>query len=458
MSFPQSVAIGIAGCVVLFLGDIIYNLFLNPLSKYPGPRRCAVSRLFVTYQLLRGTQVQWIHELHQKYGQVVRVAPDQLSFTDERAWADICGSTRAAPYGMPKDERLNDLVGGETINPDATKSRAEQKHSQLRQAFAPALTKSALRKQEEVIHSHVDSLIQEVLHRGQAGKEPLNMVDMFNFTAYNIFSDLFLGDPFDLFADPKYRPWVHSTHNFAKATIAMGALQHFGVVRYILAFIIRHFGKKHRDAFMSVCVDRFDRRAARQTDRPDLFHFATSGKKQHQFPLKDMRDFSPFLMIAGGETTPTSLSGILFHLLHQPEKFERLVHEIRSSFKTDEEMSMDKVFQLKYLTACIDEGLRVYPPVPAGLERVVPKGGAPIAGEIIPGGTVVLVPHYAMFHDKRNFTLPDEFLPERWLLDADPEFAKDRKNALQPFSVGPHSCFGKEYVFVSHREPFQTQC
>lgn len=154
----------------------------------------------------------------------MRVAPDQLSFTDERAWSDIGGSTPAAKYGMPKDERLNDLVGGDTINPNPTKSKSEQKHTQMRSAFAPGLTKAALRQQDPLIQKHVNEFIDEVRIRGSSGQQPLNIVEMFNFLAYNIFSDLFLGDPFNLFKDPTYVPWVHSIKGFAKATMSMGSL------------------------------------------------------------------------------------------------------------------------------------------------------------------------------------------------------------------------------------------
>lgn len=423
---------------------MFYHLFLNPLSRFPGPRHLAASRLFLTRRLLNGTQAHWIARLHEEYGPIVRVAPDQLSFTDERAWNDVCGSTPAAKYGMEKDERLNELVGGETLNPDPNISKADQKHTQMRRAFAPGLTKAALRQQEYLIQGHVNELIDEVKTRGLCGQKPINVVDMYNFLAYNIFSNLFLGESLDLLKDDKYVPWVHSMLGFARATIAMGALQHYFVMRYILAFIIKRFGKKPRDAFMNVCFERFDRRVQRKTDHPDLFYFATKEKKASQLPLKDMREFSPFLMIAGGETTPTLLSGLTNFLLTHPEKMARLTKEVRGAFQSDEDITMANLFKLEYLNACIEEALRVYPPIAAGVERVVPRGGAPVAGHHIPGGTVVLVPDLAMFHYSKNFARPKEFIPERWLPDAGEEFAKDRHQCHKPFSVGPHACFGQE--------------
>ena len=109
-------------------------------------------------------------------------------------------------------------------------------------------------------------------------------------------------------------------------------------------------------------------------------------------------------------------------------------------------MTMESLLRLQYLGVCIEETLRLYPPIAAGVERVVPKSGAPIAGRFIPGGTIVLVAQYATHHQPRNFARTNEWIPERWLPDADAEFLADRKNASRPFSVGPQSCFGQEYV------------
>lgn len=50
-----------------------------------------------------------------------------------------------------------------------------------------------------------------------------------------------------------------------------------------------------------------------------------------------------------------------------------------------------------------------------------------------------------MFHSPRNFTDPDEFIPERWLDGEESRrFANDRVQAFQPFSVGPRNCLGKK--------------
>ena len=393
----------------------------------------------MTYHILSGSQAQWIRALHDEYGHVVRIGPNDVSYTDERAWQDVLGSTQSAKYGMEKDESLAKLIGDEMANPNSAIPHADQKHTRMRRAFAPALTKHALRLQTPMIRSHVDEFVHEINQRLSG---PVDMVDMYGFCVYNLFTDLFLGEPLDLFRSSKYHPWVRSFTGFAKGTTMMGALHHFPIMRYILKAVLLTVGKSQRDAFLGVCFERFDRRLTTTTDRPDLLHFAMGDKKQ--LSVQELRDFAPFLIIGGGETTPSLLSGLTFLLLKNEKKLARLTQEIRSSFTDDEQMTMEKLFQMPYLSACIEEALRVYAPVAGAVERVVPRGGASILGQRVPQGTLVTLCHHAIYHVSGNFSFPDDFVPERWLPEADAVFAEDRKNALKPFSLGNQGCIGQE--------------
>ncbi|KAL9037188.1 MAG: hypothetical protein Q9214_005810 [Letrouitia sp. 1 TL-2023] len=340
---------------------------------------------------------------------------------------------------MEKDESLAKLIGDEMANPNPAVPHAEQKHTRMRRAFAPALTKHALKLQSSMILGHVDELIDEICQKLSA---PVDMVDMYAFCVYNIFTDLFLGESLDLFKSSKYHPWVGSFTSFAKGTTMMGALHHFPALRYILKAVLLTVGKSQRDAFLGVCFERFDRRLAANTDRPDLLHFAMGEKKQ--LSTQELRDFAPFLIIGGGETTPTLLSGLTYLLLKHEKKLARLSLEIRSSFTDDKQMTMENLFQMPYLSACIEEALRIYPPIAGAVERVVPKGGASVLGQKVPQGTLVTLCHHAMYHESRNFHSPDEFVPERWLAEASKEFVGDRKSALKPFSFGNQACIGQE--------------
>lgn len=92
--------------------------------------------------------------------------------------------------------------------------------------------------------------------------------------------------------------------------------------------------------------------------------------------------------------------------------------------------------------ACLKEAMRRYPPVPGAMPRVVPKGGAHIAGHFVPEGTTVSVAQYPMFNSSRNISDPFSFKPERFI---EPEkFPGDRLDAVNAFSLGPRDCIGKK--------------
>jgi hypothetical protein len=74
---------------------VVYNLFFHPLRKFPGPLLQRASAIPWAVQLVSGVQALRTQQLHAKYGNVVRIGPNHLSFTDPAAWKDIYGHKSA---------------------------------------------------------------------------------------------------------------------------------------------------------------------------------------------------------------------------------------------------------------------------------------------------------------------------------------------------------------------------
>jgi cytochrome P450 len=110
------------------------------------------------------------------------------------------------------------------------------------------------------------------------------------------------------------------------------------------------------------------------------------------------------LVVAGSETTATTLAGIMNYLLKDMTVMEPLVQEIRGSFASSSEITPDRVAQLPYLTAVIEEGLRLCQPVPLGSPRKVPRGGATVCGHWLPENVSAGIPF-------RLFFIPPFFPP-----------------------------------------------
>ena len=151
----------------------------------------------------------------------------------------------------------------------------------------------------------------------------------------------------------------------------------------------------------------------------------------------------------GTETTATALSGVTYHLLKTPAAMKELVEEIRTTFTDFDDVTLEAVARLKYLDAVLREGLRMYPPVPIGLPRRTPPEGCIICDKYVPGGTSIAASHFATYRMSQNFRDAYEFHPERWL--GDPTYKDDNLDAVEPFSVGPRNCLGKNLAWHEMR-------
>lgn len=103
-------------------------------------------------------------------------------------------------------------------------------------------------------------------------------------------------------------------------------------------------------------------------------------------PLEEIRQNASLLIIAGSETTATALAGATYLLCTNPEAMSKLATEIRSAFPSENEINLLSVQKLKYLSAVLDEALRMFSPIPGPALRRVKAGGDVFCGHFLPEG------------------------------------------------------------------------
>lgn len=164
----------------------------------------------------------------------------------------------------------------------------------------------------------------------------------------------------------------------------------------------------------------------------------------------------------------TATTGTLFYLVHNSHALERLTSELREKFpfsKTERdkcpiEFASPQLQRITYLFACIDESMRLSPPVPSILPRRVGPGGMVVDGEFFVGGTDLGIPHYSMHRNEEIFTDPLVYNPERWLdstsLAAEKRGGGEGGNlragagqalGFTPFGAGRSACIGKYMAY-----------
>lgn len=156
--------------------------------------------------------------------------------------------------------------------------------------------------------------------------------------------------------------------------------------KLLLKFMPKSIAAK-RDASQQMIREKVLRRRERSPAYTDFFTHLLQAEKKGQMDLKDLCLQAETLVIAGSETTATLLSGATYYLLANPPVLAKLVKEVRSSFKTYEEINLAGVNGLVYMLACLNESFRLYPPAPlAQQRRITPSSGAMIAGCFMPCG------------------------------------------------------------------------
>ncbi|PYI08317.1 cytochrome P450 [Aspergillus sclerotiicarbonarius CBS 121057] len=451
----NSLSIAISLLLIYPISRIIYNVFFSPLRHVPGPITWSATRLPFIWALLRGTIVHDFETLHRKYGPIVRTAPDEVSFASGDAWTDIYAS-RPDDQQFPKDPVWWRKQPGK---PDSLLSAiSPSKHAHMRKLLAPAFTPRAVRTQEDVLQKYVALLVDRIRAQVEAGGKGGTEMDMgpwFNFTTFDIFGDLGFGESFDCLRHSRYHPWIALLFGSVKAASFVAAARYYPLVESLLMKCIpRSLEEKGNQHYQQI-VDKVDRRLSWEVQRPDIMSHLIDEGGQVAFPRGELNSTFMILTTTGSETTATVLTGILAYLVDQPEAMGHLVGEIRREFQPSREISLSAVSNLPYLTAVIQEGLRLCPPVPWMLPRQVPAGGSTVCGTWLPGGTPVSLQAYSLNRDPLRFHAAASFIPERWLSDASTNpaspFYHDDRPAVQPFSMGPRSCLGQHLAWAEMR-------
>lgn len=423
---------------------VIYNVYFHPLRKYPGPKLAAATGLVYFYHLMLGNEAGWTTEMHMKYGEVVRIGPDRLTYISPQAWKDISGPGAGKRLENTKDSSsLGQNIHG-YFSMGAEPDTAI--HRQRRRIYAPAFSERAVKLQEPLILGYVSSLLRIVKNNATSKPDAgFDIVKLLNCTTFDVMADLSFGEPLGLLEQSEYTPWVAALFgNLMKVSVSRLAREYKFFDLLIKAFTPKSVIEGAHSHY-NHSYDRVVKRMGRGIDigKPDITKLVLEKKEKNDVEidlgLHQMTTDAASFMLAGTETSATLLSGLLYLLLKHPERMQRLQADIRALDKKD--LRLEPLYRLPFMTACISEAFRIYPPVAIPLFRITPKGGNKICDDWIPERTRVGIPHYAAYHSPLNFKDPESFIPERWLPGTG--YDDDRKDVLHPFSHGPRNCIGQ---------------
>jgi cytochrome P450 len=197
---------------------------------------------------------------------------------------------------------------------------------------------------------------------------------------------------------------------------------------------------RNRDAIRAVLLDEIARRRAEGTaGRTDILSLLVDARDEQGAPMSDeeLLDEMFTLLMAGQETTATSLAWVFYHLLRHPDALAKLRAEL-ARVVGDGPVEAQHLPQLEYLDAITKESARLTPVATNVMRRLnVP---ARIGGLDLPAGVNVSACIYATHHRADLWPDPERFQPERFVgVRASP-------NTFFPFGGGVRRCLGAAFA------------
>ncbi|GAA2247207.1 cytochrome P450 [Kitasatospora cystarginea] len=196
-----------------------------------------------------------------------------------------------------------------------------------------------------------------------------------------------------------------------------------------------------------VCDEIIARRRTRDGEREtdDLLGLlaAARGEDGEQLDPAELRDQVLVFLLAGHETTSTSLTFALQLLGLHPEEQARARAEADELLGDGRRPRASDLAELPYLTQVLKEAMRLYPAAPAIGRRSVAE--SVVDGVVIPAGADVLVVPYSVHRHPLHWAEPERFDPERFTPERE---AARHRYAWFPFGGGPRACIGQHFSML----------
>lgn len=421
----------ISGAAALFLVAYIITRLSSATAKIPGPFVSNFTSLVLKWQELNANRTVYIHELHKRYGPVVRVAPNEVSFTSIAAVKEIYGSGGSG-YDKTEFYNLFQVYGKRTMFSTLVKGD----HAKRRRMIGDRYANSNVMKAAPLagIKERSSKFLQHCV------ESPERTADVFRalhaYACDCVTHQLFHPYGSNCLQDKQDEEMMHQVA--ADDSLQNRLVQYYSPVLHNLGSKVLASFAKPRSIPLA---DNFVIENAQQNGAASFTVLNRLKEKDSVLDTMDMAAECLDHMAAGIDTTGDVLCFLMWEL-SQPRsiKYQRL---LREEFLRKTDMPFD---ELPMLDAVLNEGLRCFPAIPMSLPRYVPQGGRVIDGFTLAEKTVVSCQAMSVHRINDDvFPEPDKFHPERWLAA---EGDADRRRHQWAFSSGGRGCVGKHLAMV----------
>ncbi|CAH0058651.1 unnamed protein product [Clonostachys solani] len=443
----------------LFASMLIYRAGFHRLRSFPGPNLARISSIYGARMAMRRFKYfDEVDQLHKVYGDFVRIG----TTTSNKSMSSVNRADLPLPSQGPNHLSVAHPAAVQAVHSSSSRclkgpwyntqlpsvslltSRDRHEHARRRKIWDNGLSFKAMRSYEPNIAKCTSQLINNVeasLGRG------IDMSHHFTLYTFDVMGTLAFAKDFKMLESKELHPIFKFLHE------SMLSIVIFGHAMWFLTFLKNIPG-------LASAIKRLNAWANQQIedqirDKPDTPNvFSWMLRDYMMLPNPTPQDWmnlqadASLIVVAGSDTTASTLTCLLFELTKHPDVYRKLQKEVDAHLSDKKELQNDSMIGMEYLQACIDESMRMHPIVPGGVQRHTPPQGLQIGDTFIPGDVIIQVPMHTVNYDERSFPQASQFIPERWTSRSD--LVTD-DSCFTPFLAGRYSCPGKQLALLEIR-------
>ncbi len=368
------------------------------------------------------TPIAFLDECHQRLGEPFTIrwpgAPPTVVFSHPDQVKEILAGDGNVFYGGVSNAITGPVVGKQSIflsDGDV--------HTYLRRLVAPPFTGARMRAYGDVMREIAD----EAVARWPRGK-PFQI----NPAVHEISLDVVMRTIFGVEKGENFERLRSLCLQVMSRSEFFPLIQaKLGLFRPVLSQI---------DAILYAEIARSRAEAAQGIERQDVLHLLVSARDEAGKPLSDqaLRDNLVTLLLAGHETTATTLAWTFYRLTKHPEVLEKAREEIARVVGKGP-VKPDDVVKLEYLEGVIKETLRLFPILPLMARDL--QAPARIGDWDLPKDTCVIASTYLTHRRPDVWPDPERFDPMRFV------GTRVSPYAFYPFGGGTRLCVGMSFAY-----------
>ncbi|OOF93013.1 hypothetical protein ASPCADRAFT_173692 [Aspergillus carbonarius ITEM 5010] len=444
--------LAIAGIATIYVSRAFYRLYFHPLSGIPGPKLTAITRLYEFYYdvICDGKFLFQIEKMHQQYGPIVRINPREVHISDPSFYDEIYASSSR------KRDRDHHAYDAFTLPYSMIGTMGHERHRVRRSILNDFFSKRSVLALSDVVEERVMKLMQrfEGFYEGQS---VVNLSNAFAALTADVITYYCYGKRWGFIEDEGFRSEIHKSNEENTQHCHFDRFFPFvpEVVRRIPLQVLALLLPNKAAAFefqaailQTINTNMQDGPKISGKESRTIFKKLTDpGLPAEERTLRRIQDEVFTLLGAGTETTASTLMVMIYHVSQDEGIRDKLRSELKQIMPTPTSAATwTELEKLPYLTAVVNESLRLSYGIIMRLPRVAPTETLRYKNYVIPAGTPMSTSTYFVHRDPAIFPEPDKFDPERWIRAT--ERRENLTRYLVSFMRGSRACLGINLAYI----------